>query len=173
MTVDASAWLTRHGVHALVLVGPVAAFAVVALVADGRAWLRKRGIHREPTLVLAATLSAGAAAVHVAVCPEHFHEALIYGTFMAAAASAQLGWAFLVMVAGRRWLVVAGLGGNLAMTALWLLTRTVGVPLGPGAGEVETIGALDLVATTCELGVIACCAWVLLRSRARARLQPA
>ena len=50
--------------------------------------------------------------------------------------------------------MLVGIGGNLAIVVLYLLTRTVGVPLfGPGAAEVESIGFVDSCATTTEVGI--------------------
>ena len=44
----------------------------------------------------------------------------------------------------------------MAVAILWLVTRTTGIPLlGPHAGEVEGVGALDLACTLAELGVVA------------------
>ena len=53
-----------------------------------------------------------------------------------------------------RIVLLVGIGGNLAIVVLYLLTRTVGVPLfGPGAGGVEGIGFVDSCATTTEVGI--------------------
>jgi hypothetical protein len=164
MTLAASSWTARHGVHALLLLAPVLAFAGLAVVADVRAWLRRRELRLEPAHVLAAIFSIGAAAVHVAVCPEHYQEHLLYGVFFTIAASAQLGWAALLLASGRRWLLEVGALANTAMLALWLVSRTTGLPFGPGAGEVETVGRFDIIATSCEVGLIACCLYALFRA---------
>lgn len=47
-----------------------------------------------------------------------------------------------------------GILGNLAIIAMWMVTRTIGVPLGPMRGEIEEIGALDLASKIAELAVI-------------------
>jgi hypothetical protein len=161
-------WLSQHGTHVLLLVIPAALLTIVGIAFEGRAWLHRHGRVRPEALVLVAALLSGVAAtVHGIVCPEHFRESLLYGGFFAVAAGAQVAWAALVVLRSHRWLVVAGLTGNLAILALWAVTRTIGVPLGPGAGEIEEIGVLDIVATVCEVGVVACCAWLLIRARAR------
>lgn len=162
MTTQALSWWTQHSVHATVVLGPVLAFTVLAAASDVRAWLRKRR-RRQPTrtphlMLAAALLSAAAALVHVAVCPEHFGEALLYGVFFGVTAGCQLSWAILVATRNARWVAPAGLVGNAALVLLWAVTRTVGIPLGPEAGSVESLGVLDLLATTCEIGVLALCA---------------
>jgi hypothetical protein len=158
----AGGWLSGHGVHTLTVLGPALLIGTLALGADARAWLRRRD--RWPPalpMLLAAALSVGAAAVHAVVCPEHFHEGLLYGQFFAVAAGAQLTWAVLVIFRPRRWLPVAGLVGNLAILALWAITRTVGIPFGPEAGEIEAVGVLDAIATALEVALLICCAWAL------------
>lgn len=53
-----------------------------------------------------------------------------------------------------------GVAGNAAIVALYLATRTVGIPLfGPEAGEVEPVGVIDVISKVAELTLIA----VLLR----------
>jgi hypothetical protein len=162
-------WWSRHSAHTLVLVIPAVVIGVTALVSDLRPWLARhraaagRRTQRTPAIVLTAAFSLGAAAVHLVVCPEHFKEATIYGLFFAIAASCQAGWAVLALWRPRRWLLAAALVGNSAIVGLWAITRTVGVPLGPGAGETETVGALDIIATACEIGLIVCAVWALTR----------
>jgi hypothetical protein len=162
MSVTAAGWWGRHGVHTLTVLGPVLVLALVALGADLRAWRRKRGVDRStrrtPALMLgAAAMSAGAGVVHVIACPEHFGEAFLYGLFMAVSAGCQLGWSLIVVSRFGRWTIPVGLAGNAAIVLLWTFTRTVGIPLGPEAGEVERIGGLDALATGCEIAVVALC----------------
>ena len=155
-------WWAVHGTHTMFVLAPVAVLAFVAAAADARAWLRVR--HLDPALALAAAASVVAAAVHVAVCPEHFRENWLYGTFFTVTANAQLLWAAVVMVRPDAKVVRKGLVATLGLIGLWTLTRTVGIPLGPQRGEVEQVGTLDMIATTCELVVVAASAWALSRS---------
>lgn len=105
-------------------------------------------------LYAAAALSLLAALIHLWVTPEHFEEWWGYGAFFLVAALAQVLYAPLVLVWPTRIVLLLGIGGNLAIVVLYLLTRTVGIPLfGPGAGEVEGIGFIDLCATTSEVGI--------------------
>jgi hypothetical protein len=164
VSVEAAGWWSRHAVHTIVLAGPMVVITAIAVGADARAWVRRRGLTPLGAAMTAAVLlSAAAAIVHVVVCPEHLREAASYGAFFAAAASAQLGWAACALLKRWAWLPTVGLAGNLAMIGLWAVTRTVGVPFGPGAGEVESIGVLDIVATACEVGVVVACAVALHR----------
>ena len=119
---------------------------------------------RGPTLYAAAVLSLVAALIHLWVAPEHFEEWWGYGAFFLAAAAAQLLYVPLLLRRPTRAVLIAGIAGNLAIVALYLLTRTVGIPLlGPEAGKVEGIGFADVCATTSELGLSVALGAALLR----------
>jgi hypothetical protein len=161
MTLADGYW-SQHGTHTILLLAPVLAFALAGFVADTRAWLRGRRL--DPPVMLAAAVAVIAAVVHVAVCPEHYAESWLYGAFFTVTAGTQLLWAGLLVLRPGPRVVRAGLFASLGVVALWAVTRTVGIPLGPEGGEVETVGALDLLATTAELVAAAACVWVLGRS---------
>ena len=117
---------------------------------DGRAIWRS-----DTTLYVAAALSLLAAIVHLWVVPEHFEEWWGYGTFFLVAALAQGLYALWLLRRPGRPILLLGVAGNLAIVILWLVTRTTGIPLlGPHAGEVEGVGALDLLCTLAEVCVI-------------------
>jgi hypothetical protein len=118
----------------------------------------------------AAAMSLFAALVHLAVTPEHLSEWWGYGAFFLAAALAQGAYAAALLLRPSRRMLLAGILGNSSIVLLYLATRTLGVPaVGPHAGEVEAIGALDACATVSEvvlvgvLGVLLF--WRLLRER--------
>lgn len=51
--------------------------------------------------------------------------------------------------------MLLGVGTNLSIVVLYLVTRTVGIPFfGPHAGEVEGVGFVDLSATATELVLV-------------------
>jgi hypothetical protein len=102
-------------------------------------------------LPLVALAGAGAASVHLVVMPEHFEEATVYGLFFAVTATVQLTYSAWLLVRPSRPLLAAGAVGNLAIVGLWLLTRLVGIPVGPGAGTTEAFGGLDILAAAFEL----------------------
>jgi hypothetical protein len=106
---------------------------------------------RSTLLPLVALAGSAAAAVHFVVMPEHFQEATLYGAFFAVAASAQLVYSMLLLARPSRTLLAAGVVGNITIVLLWLVTRTIGIPLGPAAGTTEGFGGLDVLATIFEL----------------------
>jgi hypothetical protein len=107
------------------------------------------------TLHVGAALSLLAAIIHLWVMPEHFEEWWGYGTFFLVVAIAQGLYALFLLRRPGRPILLLGVAGNLIVVILWVVTRTSGIPLvGPHAGEVEEVGALDLLCTLAELGVI-------------------
>lgn len=107
-----------------------------------------------PAVYAAAALSLVAALVHLWVVPGHLEVWWGYGAFFLAAASAQ----GLFAVALLRWpglaLPFAGILGNLAVVALYIVTRTSGVPFGPHATRAEEAGVLDMTVTLVELATV-------------------
>ncbi|MBA2509555.1 MAG: hypothetical protein H0V32_12800 [Nocardioidaceae bacterium] len=105
--------------------------------------------------IFALTTAAGGA--HLAVAGHGFEDGLLYGGFFVTVAAAQLALAALIMVPALRSLVaVAGVLGNFAVVATYVLSRTVGVPVGWHAWKPEEAGALDLSTTVVELALIGC-----------------
>jgi hypothetical protein len=115
-------------------------------------------------LPVIAVAGVGAAAVHFVVMPTHVAEAMLYGVFFAFTATTQLGYSVLLLLRPSRPLVATGVVGNLAMVALWLVTRIVAIPLGPAAGSTEPFGALDILASSFETIVVVAGMMTLLRT---------
>jgi hypothetical protein len=119
-------------------------------------------------LYSAVALSSVAALIHLLVTPEHFGEWWGYGTFMLVAFVAQAIYAAALLVwPGWKLLLLAGVIGNLAIIGMWAVSRTVGIPLGPETGEVEGIGALDLVCTASEAALVVLVVLLALHQRGR------
>jgi hypothetical protein len=119
--------------------------------------------------MLVALTLVGAAAIHVAVTPQHFDEWFAAGVFFVvlAVAEAVSGAVMASRVGERpaaRGLVAALSAGTIA---LWVVSRTVGLPFGPDPGMPEAIGVLDVTSTALEaLTLVAL--WALVRTPARA-----
>ena len=115
-----------------------------------------------PHLVGLAALSVGAVVIHFAVTFSHFSEYMLYGVFLLVIAWAQLIWpVVLVWRRSRLWLGL-GIAGNAVIVAVYVASRTTGLPFGPDLNHTEPVGALDVVTCVLEFALIAGCA-VLLR----------
>jgi hypothetical protein len=110
-----------------------------------------------------AALSIGAAAIHFAVVFEHFAEYALYGVFFLVISWAQAIWpAVLLWRPSRLWLW-AGIAGNAIVLAVYVASRTVGLPFGPDLHNAESVGALDVVSCVLEFALIVGCAALLWR----------
>ena len=116
---------------------------------------KDKTVGRGPILHSVAALSVLAALTHLWVTLEHFEEWWGYGAFFLSAAIGQGAFGAVLLRWPRRPLLLLGVVGNLSIVILYLVTRTVGVPIfGPQAGEVEGVGATDLCATVSELAIV-------------------
>jgi hypothetical protein len=124
--------------------------------------------------IMAATLSLAAGAIHLLAAPSHLDEWWGYGSFFLTAAAAQALFGLLLL--GQPWrydeagiydparnaplerlLLVAAAVLTAAVVVLYVVTRTVGIPLlGPQAGVVEPLDGAGLAATAIEVAQIAC-----------------
>ena len=95
------------------------------------------------TTFVACVGSAAAAVVHLGLAPEHLGESLVLGLGFVAAAAAQAASA----LHGARFAVPL----NLALVALWLVSRTTGLPF---IAEAEPVGVLDGLTVALELAVV-------------------
>lgn len=113
---------------------------------------------------LAALASLGAAVIHGAVVPNHWQEWVPAGLLFVTVAVLQLIWAYAVISRATAPVLAAGITLNLAVVALWALTRTAGAPFGPHAGVAEVVQAADLCAAVLEIYVVMGAGWAWYRS---------
>ncbi len=119
---------------------------------------------------LALVSSTAAAGIHAAVVPPHLRGEVAAGAFLLAAAVVQLAWAAAAQRPTAR-LLATGVAVNLGLVAVWLVSRTTGLPfagaLGIDAGR-HPVGAWDLTCVAFELLAVAAC-WRVLRDGVPAR----
>ena len=106
------------------------------------------------TVAIAAALSLGAAWVHLAYVAPHLRQWWAYGAFFLATGIGQALFAPLVLRWPRPWLAIVGIAGNIAIVAMYVLSRTNGAPLGPHANVPEPVGAVDLATAGAEVVLI-------------------
>lgn len=141
--------------------------------AEGARW---HGRRRLETLVGVCVVISGSA--HGLVTHEHFQEWWGYGVFFLVAAVCLIGFGLALITDAidprympgdvnsiRRLMYFAGAMGNIGILVLYVITRTVGIPLGPSVGSVESVGAIDLVAKTTEALAVAGLVVLLVKTR--------
>lgn len=141
----------------------------------GPTWSYRRAMEKS---VGACVIVSGSA--HGLVTQEHFQEWWGYGVFFLATAVCLIGFGLALITDAidprympgdvnrlRRLMYTVGAVGNVSILGLYLVTRTAGIPFGPGSGSVESVGLIDLVAKAAELLATAGLAVLLLKTRTR------
>ncbi len=112
---------------------------------------RPHRVRRGPLLNLAVVLLLGAAAIHLAVAPGHLEDYRLFGLFFLGAGAVQLLLALGLLVFPARRLLAGAMAVNIGVAALWTLSRTVGLPLGPVPWQPLGVGLSDLLCTAMEI----------------------
>lgn len=112
---------------------------------------------------IAVLCSLGAGALHLGAARTHLAEYAPAGAFMLVAGFTQVAWAIWVARGAPDRLIEAGMAANAGIVAIWIASRTIGLPVGAMPGEPEHVHGTDVLATVLEVGVIAS---VLLAERA-------
>jgi hypothetical protein len=103
---------------------------------------------------IAAALSLAAAWVHLAYVASHLRQWWAYGAFFIAAGIGQALYAPLVLRRPGPAVAAVGIVGNLAIVAMYVVSRTAGPPLGPHAHVPEPAGTIDLATTASEIALV-------------------
>jgi hypothetical protein len=93
----------------------------------------------------------GPALIHIAVVPQHLATYVPYGIFLLAVGLAQLVLAAAVLLRPSPPLLIGGAAAMLAVVAVWIFSRTTGMPVGPSAWYREPIRLTDLLTSLMEL----------------------
>lgn len=113
---------------------------------------------------LAAVALFGCAAIHVAVIPDHVSHWVVASVFFLALALAEVAGGVLLLGRPGQGVLIAVAAASAVPPALWLWSRTSGLPFGPNAGVPEPVGLADIAAGLLELGTLVI-AVVLFRAR--------
>lgn len=122
--------------------------------------------------VAAVAALAGSAAVHATVIGEHLDEWPLAGAFFVLVTLAELFLAMAVVVAWSQPTAIAVVAASTGTVAVWLVSRTVGLPFGPADFRAaEAVGAPDLACCALEIAAAGLVApWAV---RRRSRRSPA
>jgi hypothetical protein len=124
------------------------------------------------TAIAVGLASAGAGAIHFAVIRDHLDEYWFYGLFFIVTALIQLVWATAIVVRPTTLLLALGIVVNAGIIASWVVTRTVGLLIGPSADEVEPVALADALATGFEAAIVLGALFLVVRDAKRHTLLP-
>jgi hypothetical protein len=102
----------------------------------------------------AAFASLGAGLIHLAVVSEHVAEWWLYGVFFLALGAVQIAWAVQTMEGDALSVPRLFATVNAAVIGLWVVSRTIGLPVGPEPWAAEPVGRADVVASALEAVVV-------------------
>jgi hypothetical protein len=89
--------------------------------------------------------------IHIGAAVDHFGEFPLYTLVFAVLATVQIVWAAMILRRPFRRVLLVGCAFNVGVIGLWVVSRTVGVPIAPRAWVPETVGVADLVETGGEV----------------------
>jgi hypothetical protein len=126
---------------------------------------------RSPARVLStiALASIAAGAINLAAALTVGRDSAQNLAFFVAVAAAQLAWGVVALARAPRWWLALGALGSLVVVATWVVSRTVGLPVGEYAHTTLPVGFADGLATGLEAVVVVGAAALLLRGRGPAR----
>ena len=155
----ASAPVVGAGLMLLLPLLPLMLLGTVALVrgASRRGLLgqSRRTIDMSaPVATLAAALSVGAGGIHFAVIQEHLSEDFAAAIFFLALAWFQVIWAMAYLVRPNDALRVSAIVVNVATLAVWVVSRTTGLPIGAEPWTPEAVGLADLLSSSFEIVLV-------------------
>lgn len=108
---------------------------------------------RTAARLLLAAAALGAGAIHLAAAGEHLQEWRPLGIAFLAAGVFQLAWGAFIAVRDSRPVLLIGGGLSAVFLGTYLLSRTVGLPLGPEAFEAEPLALAGVLCCVLELPV--------------------
>jgi len=151
---------------------PAPARRPVGVPASGAAAESDRNSARIVSVIALASIAAGA--INIAVAATIGADGQTHA-FFGVVGAAQVVWGLMALVwAPRLWLVLGALG-NAVVAATWVVSRTVGLPIGQFAHQVLPVGFSDTVATILEAVTAVGAAALVVRgagaSRAAARVR--
>jgi hypothetical protein len=101
--------------------------------------------------VLLAAGFFGSAAIHAAVVPGHLTEWAAAGVFFIVLTAVELAIGALLLAGLRPAVLLAAAVASIVPLAVWLYSRTLGIPFGPEAGIPERVGLADSAACVLEV----------------------
>jgi hypothetical protein len=127
------------------------------------------GARVDDRLFIVCGLAWASGLIHVVAAIQHVDEYLLFAVFFAWLAPLQFAWGVAVYRRPDRRLLMLGAVGSLVVAAIWLVSRTSGLPIGPTPWEPEAMGPLDVLSSADEV-VLAAMVFLGLGAPSRATL---
>jgi hypothetical protein len=124
---------------------------------------------RARVLSAIALASVAAGAINVAAAATVGRGSTQNLAFFSVVAAAQLVWGVVSMAEAPRWWLAVGAAGNLVVVVTWVVSRTVGLPVGDYAGIRLPVGFPDALATALEAVIVVGAAVLLVRGHGPVR----
>ena len=113
--------------------------------------------------LIPASLAIAAGAIHLAMSPIHAPESTTEAIGFAAVGWAQILLGIALLVRPGRGVLVTTIVLNAAVIVGYVISRSVGLPVGANPGDAESVGTIDLMVTLFEGALIVCAALLLVR----------
>jgi hypothetical protein len=108
----------------------------------------------ETVLLLVAAVAFIDGLIHIGAAVDHFSEFPLYTVVFAVLATVQMAWAAMILRRPSRLVLLSGCAFTVSVVALWVASRTIGVPIAPRAWVPEAVGVADLVETAGEIATV-------------------
>lgn len=108
---------------------------------------------RTASRVALGAAALGAGVIHLAFAPEHLTEYLPLGVGFVVSGVLQIAWGLTIPFHESRRLLRAGGLATVVFIGVYLMSRTVGLPLGPDAFQAEAFAPADLLCCALEVPV--------------------
>jgi len=105
-------------------------------------------------MTVASAASVVAGTLHYAAAAGHRPEWTLAAVLFTLVGAFQIVWPAALRTVARVWVLFAGAAVNATVVALWVLSRTAGLPIGHHAGSAESVGALDAASSIAEVAVV-------------------
>ncbi|HEY3142134.1 MAG TPA: hypothetical protein VGJ86_13445 [Acidimicrobiales bacterium] len=108
-------------------------------------------------------LLVGAGVIHLVMAPSHLGESALEGWGFLVSGWLQIGLAVALVLRPARWAVGLTVASNIALVAIWTVSRTIGLPFGAHAHHAESVSAVDGAAVAFEIIAVLMAVSLLLR----------
>lgn len=111
-----------------------------------------------------AALALIVGVIHLVVSVSHAEEYWLFGVFFGVVGMLQVAWAVSIYRGASPTSLFLGGVGNASVIVAWIVSRSIGFPLGPEPWEPESIDVLSVLATLDEAFLVVA-AWSILPER--------